>query len=228
MSIGRMKIHALRLVGSVGVLDFLNTCQGRAPASAQGSDASRDVPKAHIDYLYSLDDVVYWFRHAQLISAEDCEALQGLVSQAGRASMSAFYELIAFRECLRRLLLPVAQGAAVEPQCLEELNQALALTAGERILVPDAGGAFWRWREADSIERLTLGLIGRMAVQAADLLTSSDLARLKVCAAADCGWLFVDTSKNGRRRWCQMSTCGSRAKAMKSSAPAWLQSDAQP
>ncbi|MFK3795237.1 MULTISPECIES: CGNR zinc finger domain-containing protein [unclassified Pseudomonas] len=39
-------------------------------------------------------------------------------------------------------------------------------------------------------------------------MTSPDRLRLKACATPDCDWLFLDTSKNGRRRWCQMNVCG--------------------
>jgi predicted RNA-binding Zn ribbon-like protein len=48
---------------------------------------------------------------------------------------------------------------------------------------------------------------------AADLLTSERVVRVRECAAEDCAWLFVDTSRGPRRKWCDMSTCGNRAKA---------------
>jgi predicted RNA-binding Zn ribbon-like protein len=47
---------------------------------------------------------------------------------------------------------------------------------------------------------------------AAELLASSDVERLRVCAGDDCGWAYVDRSRNGLRRWCQMSTCGTAEK----------------
>ena len=52
-----------------------------------------------------------------------------------------------------------------------------------------------------------------VAESAADLLTDGTLGRIKECpGAGDCGWLFYDTSRNGRRRWCGMEGCGSRVK----------------
>jgi predicted RNA-binding Zn ribbon-like protein len=45
------------------------------------------------------------------------------------------------------------------------------------------------------------------------LLTAPELQRVRACPGlGDCGWLFLDTSKSGRRRWCSMEGCGSRAK----------------
>ena len=48
---------------------------------------------------------------------------------------------------------------------------------------------------------------------AGDLLTGGRLDRVRRCANPDCGWLFVDDSRAGKRRWCSMSSCGNRAKA---------------
>jgi predicted RNA-binding Zn ribbon-like protein len=45
-----------------------------------------------------------------------------------------------------------------------------------------------------------------------DLLTSAELIAVRECAAPDCGRLFVDTSRNRTRRWCDMRSCGNRAK----------------
>jgi predicted RNA-binding Zn ribbon-like protein len=47
----------------------------------------------------------------------------------------------------------------------------------------------------------------------AQLLTSADAAKLRVCAGHDCGWVYVDRSRNGFRRWCEMATCGTREKS---------------
>jgi predicted RNA-binding Zn ribbon-like protein len=55
-------------------------------------------------------------------------------------------------------------------------------------------------------------ILGPVAWAAMDLLRSDELDRLKQCPAHDCHWLFLDRSKNGSRRWCEMSTCGDRAK----------------
>ncbi len=53
-----------------------------------------------------------------------------------------------------------------------------------------------------------------VARSSAELLISEDLMRVKECPENDgCGWLFVDTSRNHKRRWCDMEGCGNRAKA---------------
>jgi len=68
----------------------------------------------------------------------------------------------------------------------------------------------WAWDEtAPSLDR-PIWLIVRSA---ANLLTSEETSSIRECASETCSWLFVDRSRTRRRRWCDMSTCGNRAKA---------------
>jgi len=48
---------------------------------------------------------------------------------------------------------------------------------------------------------------------AADSLIAGELARVRRCAGADCGRVFFDGTRNAARRWCDMASCGNRAKA---------------
>jgi predicted RNA-binding Zn ribbon-like protein len=50
-----------------------------------------------------------------------------------------------------------------------------------------------------------------LAVSALSLLTGGASAKLKVCP--NCGWLFLDRSRNSSRLWCDMTVCGNRHKA---------------
>jgi predicted RNA-binding Zn ribbon-like protein len=51
------------------------------------------------------------------------------------------------------------------------------------------------------------------AVLDALALARESRGRVRMCAAPGCGAIYVDTSRNGSRRWCSMERCGSRAKA---------------
>ncbi|HSI80867.1 MAG TPA: CGNR zinc finger domain-containing protein [Solirubrobacterales bacterium] len=57
--------------------------------------------------------------------------------------------------------------------------------------------------------------LSALARDAIDLFSSPLAGRIRVCAADDCGLLFVDASRPGRRRWCSMERCGDRAKKRK-------------
>ena len=74
------------------------------------------------------------------------------------------------------------------------------------------------WRRGDLLwspvaGRGTTTIVNRLALTTAELLTSKDLKRLRTCANPRCGWLFLDTTRNGLRKWCSMAECGGRAKA---------------
>jgi predicted RNA-binding Zn ribbon-like protein len=129
----------------------------------------------------------------------------------------AYQQLIAFREQLYGLFFPIAEGQPITPSALAFLNKALVDAAPYHQLESVEGATVWEWRRSNTLEEMIISLIGRLAVQAASLLTSPELARLKLCSTHACDWLFLDTSKNGRRRWCQMSICGSREKAKRAS-----------
>lgn len=204
MSVSQSKINAIRLVGGLSVLDFLNTCDGRRPGTALTTV---------VDKLSNLEDIIHWYLHAGLISTSEHQRFLSLLHDSAWQQVSAFKQLINFRESLYQLLLPVALGHGVEERALAQLNEQLALTGAERVLVSSPFGTLWCWRGCESLQAMTVSLIGRVAVQAAQLLTGPDRSRLKACAARNCDWLFIDVSKNGRRRWCQMNICGSREKA---------------
>lgn len=121
------------------------------------------------------------------------------------------------REMAYRVLRPVARGerparadlAALRRLIVEAMARAEPPSPDEP---PGPGGPpgpdlgrLLDW-EAD-------GLVGTLAMAAARLLERVDLTRLRECQDDDCGWLFLDRSKNGSRRWCSSADCGNRARA---------------
>ena len=72
-----------------------------------------------------------------------------------------------------------------------------------------ADGASWAWSDEPRLDRVLWPVLRA----AARLLTSLERERVRQCAAGDCAWLFLDRSRNGTRRWCDMTVCGNREKA---------------
>jgi len=68
----------------------------------------------------------------------------------------------------------------------------------------------WTWKDGRNAGDRLVWEIVRSAIE---LLISSDVKQVRQCAADDCDWLFVDNSRSGNRRWCEMNTCGNRQKA---------------
>ncbi len=68
----------------------------------------------------------------------------------------------------------------------------------------------WEWPATERDPALPLWAL---AQGAADLMTSDAIDRVRACGNPECRWLFLDTSKNHTRRWCDMKLCGNRMKA---------------
>src|SRR5207248_399942 len=90
------------------------------------------------------------------------------------------------------------------------LNRRLAEAPDRETLARAKGGYAW---EVKTIDVSAAGLLAPMLWSAADLLTNADRRRVRRCANDACLWLFVDESKAGTRRWCDMASCGNRAKS---------------
>lgn len=89
------------------------------------------------------------------------------------------------------------------------LNRELAAArARERVVAGDKGFA-WEWeRPAPGLARMLWPVVRSVA----ELLTSPALVLTRECQGEDCGSLFLDTSRNRTRCWCDMSDCGNLAK----------------
>ena len=68
----------------------------------------------------------------------------------------------------------------------------------------------WELPQSASPPELPLWLL---SLSVAELMTSDEMERVRACGNAECRWLFLDTSKNHTRRWCDMKICGNRMKA---------------
>jgi len=189
----------LDLIGGWVCLDFVNTLDGHRNGHSH-------------DYLGSYADLVLWARHVELVT--EGEGRQ-LIDQARRQPTEAsqvFEQALVLRETIYRIFMALASGERPAATDLANLNEALSEALARLQLVPTTAGFAWAWRdEAQDLERL----LWPLARSAGELLTSAELNRVRECGGDNCGWLFVDTSRNQSRRWCDMKSCGNRAKAQR-------------
>jgi predicted RNA-binding Zn ribbon-like protein len=94
---------------------------------------------------------------------------------------------------------------------ITEINRVLSRSAGVRRVEPRADGTFSR--SFVPVGDAFASLITPIVESAADSLTTGELARVRRCGDPRCTRVFLDATRNGSRRWCDMSTCGNRAKA---------------
>ncbi|MDL2335063.1 MAG: CGNR zinc finger domain-containing protein [Chloroflexota bacterium] len=135
---------------------------------------------------------------AILAEANDPESEERLLSRIRRV-----------RGALRELLDAAVEQRPPQSAALKEVNRALRAPYVIE-LVPAADGVSLDHRhEGDPIS----GAMARLSEAVTRELTGLNVRRLRICANDECRWVFNDHSPAGRRKWCDMSSCGNRAKA---------------
>lgn len=159
--------------------------------------------------LTDYESLVGWCRERGIISEEYAEAVRAQARKRPDQASAAVEDARALRLATYRVLSAVGTGDTPDPARVEELNRFLQRSLPYRRLTIFGSEAEWTWL----LDPFRLDhLLGPIAWSAAELLTAPEVRRLHLCAADDCGWLFVDGSRNRSRRWCDMADCGNRAK----------------
>lgn len=170
---------------------------------------ARDRPDDDLDDYEGLLD---WAEAEGVVGAETARELRRDAGARPEAAARVLEEARRLRAALYEVLTSVAREDDPPGEALEALNACLR-EAGARLRLSGEGRSYGWSFDASAREHLEWP-VWRVARSAAELLTSDEeVRRLKLCDAHDCGWLFVDASRNRSRRWCDMADCGNRAKA---------------
>lgn len=160
--------------------------------------------------LHSYADLLAWAEQKGIAAPLPLGELAQLAEQQPKRAAEVFARAIALREAIYAVCVAQLHGHSAAEADLALINAELgrALTHGQ--LAEAAQGFAFTWARGASLDAILWPLAGA----AADLLASPELlARLGQCAdERGCGWLFIDTSKNHSRRWCDINDCGNRAK----------------
>jgi predicted RNA-binding Zn ribbon-like protein len=184
-----------KLVAGARGLDFLNTIEWRGDPGARG------------ERLTSYAELLAWGEKAGILARGDVEDLMAEAGRHPRAATRVLHAAIALREATAAALT----APAIDSRALERLNGRLSGVRFEFRVERAAGGSFRSAVEAvGSPLHRPLDLIAREVVS---MLSSHPRQQIHACGNARCGWFFIDASRNGARRWCQMATCGNQAKA---------------
>lgn len=190
------RFEAFDLTGGRPALDFVNTLEGRATE-----------PR---DRLSTYGDLLSWARQEGLLDEGPADELrQEAEARAGEADR-ALAAARTLREALYEIFSAMAAEGSPAAEAVARLNDALPEAMKAFRLAAAEPGVEWRWTLAgEALERI-LALVVR---DAAELLTSPEVRRVRQCQSETCAWLFLDQSRNRSRRWCDMKVCGNRAKA---------------
>jgi len=181
-------MHPLR--GGTLTLDFANTI---------------DV---HADDRDSLSpgyaNVLAWYQHAGLLDSREATSLLRTARRNPRDAAAVRRRIVALRDAIRAIVLALHQGMSptaadltlLDQERLEADRHGRHAVSGDRLI--------WTFDESKDLDRI----IWPLAREAVRFLSDSNMSRVRQCASDTCERLFLDTSKNGSRRFCTPATCG--------------------
>lgn len=188
-------IDTLPLDGGWLCLDFINTV----------NDYTKEES---FDFLTNYYDVLNWSEKVSLVPSSKRKELKSYVHKHPEQAKNAFNYLIEGRNTLYELFFTIAQNKIPNQTTQDNFNIYLTEAMGHlHLKVIQPHNIQPQWEDCDDL-KYPIYLIIKSAY---DLLTSDMLDRVKECG--ECGWLFLDQSKNKSRKWCSMDTCGSNVKA---------------
>jgi len=197
---GSPRAGCLPRIGGALALDFCNTTTGRGT-------------EAFVEHLFDYEDLLRWAVFNELLTPDAGAGLADRTTPDAQAA--AFGAAMQARALLNRIFDAVARGRTADPAAVAALAGGYGATWNRAELVRAAPGYAWRFEPPDARADALIEPILRSAVA---VLTGGELQRLKACPGLDCGWVFLDASKNASRVWCEMEVCGTRAKLRKRAA----------
>jgi len=184
------------IVGGNAALDLINTVSGW-----------NHDPE---DWAPSVAGFLTWARISGVLDAKEKKQADRLAATSPAAAERALASMNELRLTLRRLVGSLEQGQDPGSEDLSPINRwARRLALSREVKVGRNGIEFALKQDLPALELPCL----RVTAAALALLENPPATRLKRCRSRDCGWMFVDGSKNRSRRWCDMAVCGNLSKA---------------
>lgn len=189
-------VETIELEGGWLCLNFTNTVSNR-------------FKEPLLDYLQGPAEWLLWTKRLQLASPVEIDQMEKFARDHEKLARDQLVEIINFREALYNIFHAISHHAQPAKNNIELFNRQLSGTLQKLTLnIYPHGVVGENWKVTDRNLLIPLYPIVKSAYE---LLISYLLPRVKECD--NCGWLFLDQSKNKSRRWCSMHTCGSSDKS---------------
>jgi predicted RNA-binding Zn ribbon-like protein len=180
---------AFELIGGHPALDLVNTLDWRFRDS--GTE----------DLLNSYDDLLRFAEQSKVLA-------KVRFRHSAAAGARVLKRCIELREAIAEIFYARLDRRNPAAASLKTLERFIKEARFEQRLRWRQERLKWEWSEDDA--ELPLWAL---SLSASELMTSAAMDRLRACDNPECRWLFLDTSKNHTRRWCDMKVCGNRMKA---------------
>ncbi|MEO7043317.1 MAG: CGNR zinc finger domain-containing protein [Gemmatimonadaceae bacterium] len=185
-----------RYVGGDQSLDFVNTV---------------NWIEGGLDRFASYARLLEWAEGAQVVTRRTAGALRAVSEEYPARAVRVLSDAVGLRALLERLFFRISENRTVVSE-IAQLNEHWLSTslAESAVVVNEDNGLTLGWPRADTALESPLWAVARAA---ATLVTSADASSIRRCGGDGCGWYYVDRSRNGLRRWCEMETCGTKMKS---------------
>jgi len=177
-------------------LEFVNTVSWRESTAAK-------------EHLLSYIDLLEWGHKQGILDHQEYESAVSDASTSPAEAASVHHRALELREDLYLIFSSLIDERDPEVDAMARFNETLSEALSHLKLIRGESGYELSIRDGRCLEVVPW----KVAVSAADLITSEKFDRVKRCASEGCNWLFLDESKNRSRRWCDMSNCGNIMKA---------------
>ena len=192
--------YEFELTGGALCLDFANTMP------------DQKAPETRAEKLLTYADLLSWAVQTGQLKVSDARKLMNAANHSPAKAAAALRRAWELRQAIYAIFSAIARENAPTAKDLDLLNRYWKTASAHASVSHSSGGKFqktWVMDEDDKFDRP----LWPVAASTAELLTSDNLAITRECASDRCSWLFLDTSRNKSRRWCDMKTCGNREKA---------------
>lgn len=189
-------LENLQLNGGCLAFNFINTVNTRKPAP-------------EFEYLKTFEDFLKWSAKAGALPGKRLQAIRKYTTAKPKVASAQLGDVIEVRENLYQLFSAIAAGKSPDETVVNAFNERLSIAFQKIVMRVNASTTVVQFNSDEVSVEEPLNIIIKSAF---DILTGKDFHRIKECPR--CAWIFLDTSKNGARRWCDMKICGSREKAL--------------
>ncbi len=156
-----------------------------------------------VDRLESFGDAAGWFVEHGVVHGDLATPQRAADEQA------ALDRVRAVRGALREVAHAVAEERPPDSNAVAEVNRAIAARERIELVASPEGVSVGHSHVGDPVD----DALARLADPLVREISVGNAERVRICANDTCRWVFFDESRAGRRRWCDMATCGNRAKA---------------
>lgn len=191
-------IETLELDGGSLCLDLVNSVRNR-------------FEDPLFEFIVTPEDLILWGSRTQIIEKNYKRGLENYILRNQEKAKHDLRKILKTRELLYRIFLKLSQKKLPEEKDILLFNKELSLVLNHlKLEIQDSLEVKILW---DNKSSDLLWMLFPIVKSAYDLLISDFKDRIKECQ--NCGWLYLDKSKNNSRLWCNMKTCGNTVKIKK-------------